>query len=93
MDENTKPEEKQDIAVNDPEPSIPETIKAVFIYLIYSFANLVNTKSILTLMFGGTICFMYLHQFEVPEKLNETFWMMFGAFVGYQAGKAKAASK
>lgn len=53
------------------------------------FAESVILQAILALMFGGTVCYMYITKMDVPD----TLLTLLGAIIGfYFGGKAQVAA-
>lgn len=53
------------------------------------FAESVILQGILSLMFGGTICYMYVTQIPVPQELVALLGIIIGFFFG---GKVQIAA-
>lgn len=53
------------------------------------FAESVILQAVLALMFGGTVCYMYIARMEVPD----TLLTLLGAIIGfYFGGKAQVSA-
>ncbi len=54
------------------------------------FAESVILQGILAIMFGGTICYMYLVQIPVPQELVGLLGIIIGFFFGAKTQMAAA---
>ncbi|MDP2107145.1 MAG: hypothetical protein Q8J76_14205 [Desulfobulbaceae bacterium] len=59
------------------------------------FAESVILQGVLSLMFGGTICYMYVTQIPVPQELVALLGIIIGFFFGgkVQIAAVKASKK